>query len=86
VFLIVIGQAQLQEVSSDALSPEEFTDGAAGTAHDGVVLDGDETGMASGQFTQQGFIQRFDETHVDQGCIDAFGNLRRCRQYAAESE
>ena len=74
---VVVRQAQVQDRSQHAFGSEELGHRTAGTAHDAVLLDRHQQLVAARQFAQQGFVQRFDETHVDHRGVQRLADLQR---------
>ncbi|RML72640.1 hypothetical protein ALQ91_05472 [Pseudomonas syringae pv. syringae] len=81
-----IRQAQVQYRLEDIGAGQELADRSTGTAHDGVFFQCDQQLVIGGSFAHQGFVQWFDEAHVDHCCVELLGHHQRLGQLHAERQ
>src|SRR5450755_3675482 len=81
-----VGNTDLQHRDLYAGGCEQFTDGGACTAHDGVFFYGHERAVPSCQADDERSIERFDEAHVDKRGVQPLGDLAGRLEQSAENK
>mmetsp|Transcript_85589 Transcript_85589/g.238151 ORF Transcript_85589/g.238151 Transcript_85589/m.238151 type:complete len:669 (-) Transcript_85589:2867-4873(-) len=82
----LVRQAQLQHRDGDAGGVQGLGHGAAGTAHQATVFDGDDRVVATRQFGHQLSIQRLHKAHVGDRGVETLGGLQRRVEQRAKGQ
>ena len=76
----------MQAVHGHAMVGQQLGDGGAGTAGDGILLNGHQQPVAGRQVHDQRLVKGLDEAHVGDRCVQALADGQRRRHAAAECE
>ena len=83
---IAVRQTDIEHRHRLALRHQEFIHATACTAHNGVFLDSHQCVMARCHLQDQGFIQRFDKTHIHHSGIQILCRFQDFLQQGTEDQ
>ena len=76
-----VGQTELNDADLQCVIGNEFSHRAACAALHTRLFDRHQRVMRQRDFTKQRLVQRFDETHVDNRCVEFFADDERRMQH-----